>query len=170
MREEALTNSYPPKPRLALRVGITGQWPSELTELRIRSIKAQLTRIFLAIEEAAKDILTANAAVYANEPPQFRLVSDFSEGVNRLATLPSSSGWLIEGILPSPKEEYIKGLANSATADGDDACAAILEFLKSAASVTEMPSQKPQMKDRGYVTAAGYLLRQIDLIRHLRAE
>jgi hypothetical protein len=164
MREEALKNSHPPKPRLALRVGITGQWPSELTELRIRSIKAQLTRIFLAIEEAAKDILTANAAVYANERPQFRLVSDFSEGVNRLDTLPPSSGWLIEAILPSPKEEYIKGLANSAAADGDGVRAAILEFLKSAANVTEMPSPKPQMKDRGYVTAAGYLLRQIDLL------
>jgi hypothetical protein len=164
MREQALTNSHPPKPRLALRVGITGQWPNEFSELRIGSIKAQLTRIFFAIEESAKDILRTNAAVYANEPPQFRLVSDFAEGVHRLDTLACSNGWLIEGILPSPKGEYVKGLANSATVDKDDAHTDVLEFLKSASSVTEMPSQKPHIKDRGYVTAASYLLRQIDLL------
>jgi len=164
MGEEALPNSHPPKPRFALRVGITGQWPNELTELRIRTIKAQLTRIFSAIEEAAKEILRTNAAVYANDPPQFRLVSDFAEGVNRLDTLACANGWLIEGILPSPKEEYVRGLANSATVDKDDARTEILEFLKSAANVTEMPSQKPRTKDRGYVTAASYLLRQIDLL------
>ena len=143
---------HPPKPRFTLRVGITGHGPTKLSGSRLQSTKLTLTRVFSAIEQASTEILRANAAIYASEPPQFRLVSGFDE-TDQAAILACSNGWLIEVILPFQKEGYFKDSASATAAS-----------LKNVSSVTELPSQKPHRRDQGHINADSYLLRQIDLL------
>src|SRR2546430_1186183 len=75
----AAMDLHPPKPRLTLRVGITGHRPDKLHGRAAARIEDQFPDVFAAIETAAADILRANAAVYASAPPLIRLISGFAE-------------------------------------------------------------------------------------------
>jgi hypothetical protein len=147
---------HPPKPRFTLRVGITGHGPTKLSGSRLQSTKLTFTRVFSAIEQTANEILRANAAIYANEPPQFRLVSGFPDEIDQATILACSNAWLIEVILPFQKDGYFK--------DPSNAPAESLKSLKNVSSVTELPSQKPHGRGQGHINADSYLLRQIDLL------
>ena len=59
---------HPPKPRLTLRVGITGHRPNKLPNADLPRIERQLRDTFAAIEAAVAKAYDANKAVYASEP------------------------------------------------------------------------------------------------------
>ena len=99
---------HPPKPRLTLRVGITGHRPNKLSGPAVARVRQQLPRVFAAIAKSADDILAANAEFYAAQPPAMRLVSGFAEGADQMAVAACPAGWRIEAILPFPVEEYLK--------------------------------------------------------------
>src|SRR5262245_54538007 len=109
------TIDHPPKPRLTLRVGITGHRPNKLRNPVTETIASQLARVFAAIEEAGAIIWKANAAIYASESPHFRLLSGFAEGVDQLAISICPKEWSVEAILPFPKEDYLKDFSDSAS-------------------------------------------------------
>ena len=113
-------SSHPPKPRLTVRVGITGHRPNKLTGAVIGRVQKQLPEIFAAIERAAASILTESAAVYADEPAVFRMISGFAEGADQIAVAACPSGWRVEATLPFPRAEYLKDFATSAAGDGRD--------------------------------------------------
>ena len=121
---------HPPRSRFTVRVGITGHRPNKLHGPIVEAIERQLTQVFKGIEDAANDLWQANAAVYAGEPPQFRLISGFAEGADQLAVSTCPSGWLIEAILPFPKDEYLKEFSDSASGDNGSARNEFLESQK----------------------------------------
>ena len=62
-----LIHLHPPRPRLTLRVGITGHRPNKLDTTAAERIKRQLVHVYAAIDRAAAELLRANAGVYAEE-------------------------------------------------------------------------------------------------------
>jgi hypothetical protein len=164
MSDRLLTDYHPPKPRLTLRIGITGHRPNKLSNATGKQVELQLRRVFATIEIAAKDIFKANAGIYADKPPQFRLVSGFAEGADQLALLACPHGWLIEGILPFPEDEYLKDFSKSAGGSNRDVRHEFLETLKKATTITQMPLPTPGRRDQGYLNAGSYLLRQLDVL------
>src|SRR6267143_2134271 len=106
-RSRTLMHSHPPKPRLTLRVGITGHRPNKLDDRAIQRIRQLLPEVFGWIDKAAADILRDNAAVYAEAAPVIRLICGFAEGADQMAVAACPSGWRIEAILPFPKNEYL---------------------------------------------------------------
>src|SRR6266567_9057544 len=98
--------AHPPKPRLTLRVGITGHRPNKLSGVAITRIKSRLPLVFRALDAAAKEILRTNATVYSSEAPVIRLVCSLAEGVDQIAVSACPTDWQIEALLPFPKEEY----------------------------------------------------------------
>lgn len=157
-------DDHPPKPRLTLRVGITGSSLNKLDDHNIQQIKLYLIRLFSAIEAAANEILQANVDVYASEPPQFRLATDFAQGVDQLAVSACPSHWLVEGILTFPKDDYLHDSGDGAVGDDDDLRKAYREIVSKASTLTQFPLPKPENRDRACLNAGSYLLRQIDLL------
>jgi hypothetical protein len=155
---------HPPKPRLTLRVGITGHRPNKLSGSAVARIRRQLPRVYAAIAAAAEQILAANAEFYAVETPAFRLISGFAEGADQIAVETCPDGWRIEAILPFPMAEYLRDFEESAAGDGRDVREEFRTCLKKAAAVTELPMPRSGIRQQGYVDAASYLLRQIDVL------
>jgi hypothetical protein len=164
MQDNSSEGFHPPKPRLTLRIGITGHRPNKLSGSAAERIKTQLERVFSVIEEAANGILKANATIYANELPQLRLVSAFAEGADQLAVSVSPSNWMIDGILPFPKDEYLRDFSNSALGDNRDVRSEFLDCLGKASSVTQFPFPRRHKREQGYLNSGSYLLRQIDIL------
>src|SRR5262249_16124683 len=157
-------SSHPPKPRLTMRVGITGHRPNKLTGAMIARVQKQLPEIFAAIERTAASILTGSAPVYANEPADFRMISGFAEGADQIAVAACPPGWRIEAILPFPRQEYLKDFASSAAGDGRDVRDEFLKSLAKASTVPEIEDVPPDSRDQGYAKAGSFMLRQIDVL------
>jgi len=133
---------HPPRPRFTVRVGITGHRPNKLFGPVVKTIEEQLARVFAGLEEAATNIWSANAAFYAADPPQFRLLSNFAEGADQLAVSAYPDGWLVEAILPFPTEEYLKDFSISAYDDTHEVKKEFSALLQKASSVTQLPSRR----------------------------
>ena len=164
MSQTSPASRHPPKPRLTVRVGITGHRPNKLDDEAAARVARQLPLIFSAIEDAAAKILRDNAALFAEEPLAFRLVCGFAEGADQMAVAACPSGWQIEAVLPFPHDEYLKDFSQSANGDGRDVSAAFVESLKKATTVTQLPAPRPDDRAKSYADAGGYLLRQIDVL------
>jgi hypothetical protein len=154
---------HPPKPRLTVRIGVTGHRPNKLADEVVPRTRAQLRDTFAAIERAAAEIHAENTTFYAAHPPLIRLLSGFAEGADQFAVEESPSGWQIGAILPFPREEYLEDFTHSPR-DGSDTRPQLLASLAKAASVTELPRRQPGARDQGYAEAGAFMLRQIDLL------
>jgi len=159
---------HPPKPRLTLRVGITGHRPNKLARSDLPRIERQLREIFAMIETAVANAYDANKAVYASAPPagakpyHIRLISGFAEGADQMAVAVCPADWTVEAILPFPKDEYLKDFERSATGDGRDVRGEFLASLARAAVVTELPT--PPERNQGYVRVGSALLDRSDVL------
>jgi hypothetical protein len=154
---------HPPKPRLTLRVGVTGHRPNKLHGSAVARVAQQLPQVFAALEQAAANILQDSASLYAPEAAAIRLITGFAEGADQMAVAVCPAGWQIEAILPFPRGEYLQDFAQSA-GDGRDVRDEFRNSLAKAAVVTELPYPQSANRDQGYAAAGGYLLRQIDVL------
>jgi len=159
---------HPAKPRLTLRVGITGHRPNKLPNADLPRIERQLREASAAIEAAVATAYDANKAVYSGEPGanakpyRLRLISGFAEGADQMAVAACPADWTVEAILPFPKDEYLKDFEKSAVGDGRDVRDDFLSSLARASVVTELPT--PPERNHGYVLCGNFLLRQIDVL------
>ncbi len=94
--------------------------------------------------------------------------SGWSAGSRKASTRwrprPVRTGWQIEALLPFPEEEYLKDFQQSANGDGRDVTGALLDSLKKATTVTQLPDPRPHDRNKSYADAGGYLLRQVDVL------
>ena len=164
MTSLAPKSDHPPKPRLTVRVGITGHRPNKLSGDAATRVERQLLLVFQAVEEAAANILRDNASVYAGEPAAVRLVCGFAEGADQMAVAACPPGWQIEALLPFPLDEYLKDFHQSAAGDDRDVSGALLDSLKKATTITQLPAPRPGDRNKSYADAGGYLLRQVDVL------
>jgi hypothetical protein len=163
MPSDSSLSQHPPKPRLTLRVGVTGHRPNKLGGAVATRIRNQLPEVFDAIERAASTILAKGAPLCADEPAAFRLVCGFAEGADQIAVATCPAGWRIEAILPFPRDDYLRDFAASAAGDGRDVRDEFRQSLAKAAVVTELPAPSGS-REQGYAEAGGFMLRQIDIL------
>lgn len=74
---------YPPKPRLALRIGITGK--REITAEVAKRIRADLESVFEALTHFLVDCRAKNEGSFSAELPLLRVVSGMAEGADQIA-------------------------------------------------------------------------------------
>ena len=172
----------PPRPALALRVGITGHRPKpgKLPESSFGFVQERLRELFAAIDAALVEIARGQGAHYLDAPHRVRLVSALSEGADQLAVAARPSGWTVDAILPFPRESYLQDFRQSAAGEGRDVTAGFLACLAEATTVVELPDDplirrkelRPETspdeyqrrRNAGYVRLGGFLLRQVDLL------
>src|SRR5438552_3252435 len=174
---------HPPKPRLTLRVGITGHRPNKLHGPAVPRIQQQLRDVMGWIDDAAARILLQDrqqdkqqdrqhdrppelkdGGIYADDVPIVRLVSGFAEGADQMAVAACPANWVIEAILPFPEADYLDDFKTSAAGDGRDVRDAFRASLAKAQVKTELPGRGPGNRDLSYADAGSYLLRQIDVL------
>src|SRR5262245_15862835 len=162
----------PPKPRLALRIGVAGHRPDKLDEKAVGRVEERLPLVFAAINAAAAEILAANRDCYTDAPPIVRLVSGFAQGTDRIAVRHCPSDWRIEAILPFARDAYVSTFAHSGapTADEGGAFASILEKAHVVTELSAAPTTankhprrlRKESRGQGYADAASYFLLQVD--------
>ncbi len=153
---------HPQKPQLTLRVGITGHRPNKFLPADMPRIVQQLREVFAAIEATVAK--AANQSVKGSgKPYRIHLMSGFAEGADQIATAACPSDWIVEAILPFPKDEYLKDFERSAAGDSRDMRGEFLASLARAAVVTELPTLTGP-RDQAYLLCGRFMLQQIDLL------
>lgn len=109
---------HPPRPRLTLRVGVTGHRWDKLRRDDSAKLLARFDHVFEEIEDITREIHEAPNGGYRDprgrdpEPPApiLRLLSGLAEGADRLAAKAAQDRggtWQLTAILPFARETYV---------------------------------------------------------------
>ncbi|WP_051045316.1 hypothetical protein [Tistrella mobilis] len=129
--------SHPPKPRLALSVGVTGHRPNRLPASGVHRISAEVADVLRQIQVAIADVQKRHAAVWSTDDPRLSVVSSLAEGADRIvAEAGLAAGFELEAPLPFAAETYAEDFADAASRQAFSA------LLTRAARVVELPGQR----------------------------
>ena len=114
---------HPPKPRLALTVGVTGHRlhrdPTPEGEARpfdVAAVEAALSRFFRAAAAGLASIDGEARRCYDPEAPALTLISSLAEGADRLAAKAAlAAGFALDVVLPCPPAIYGETFADDAS-------------------------------------------------------
>src|SRR5262245_40641566 len=109
-------SQHPPRPRLTIRVGVTGhRWGTSLEAGAIPRIEAQLRAVLGRCGRIAETLRRDHAEVFAAETPRLVALSSLAEGGDRLfAKEALAAGWRLESVLPFARAEYEKDFESPA--------------------------------------------------------
>ncbi len=173
---------HPPKPRLTLRVGISGHRPkpAKFPKTSFEHVKRQLRDVFAAIDTALDQLGKTNGAFYSAEPYKVRLVSGLAEGADQFAAEARPAHWELDAILPFPADSYRADFRTSAIDDRTNVVEQFEAALRKATTVMELPDdpriargdvtadnnpeEYQRLHDYGYVRHVGTFLRQFDVL------
>lgn len=98
---------HPPKPRLALSVGIVGHRPNRLPAGAWAEVAAGINEALTLVSAAAQTAWVRNREFFTEEPPALTLVSALAEGADRIAACAAlENGYSLTAVLPFDSEEY----------------------------------------------------------------
>ncbi|HTL05365.1 MAG TPA: hypothetical protein VL241_06420, partial [Gemmatimonadales bacterium] len=108
-------SAHPPRPRLVVRVGITGHRWNKLDRKAREPLEGQVRRVLLAVQEIATRLGNLPESGYRDpgpgaEPviPELRLISPLAEGSDRIFVDGAPPGCTLQAILPFPPDIYAK--------------------------------------------------------------
>lgn len=153
----------PPKPRLVLRIGMSGHRPNRFTPDAQEKVRASLGRIFGTIHESVTAIREREAAVFDAEPPQLRIVTALAEGADRvIANAALEAGHAIDAIIPFAPEDYATDFD---TAESKDEFRRLLERARTRFSLPgEKSATDPARTEHAYEAVGLMTLRQCDIL------
>lgn len=111
----AATPSHPPRPRLTVRVSVTGHRWNKMRRSDAPAVEARIGEVLARIEDVVAEVHRDLAAGYRSRipdgpeppPPDLRLVCGLAEGTDRLAAdAAHRRGWSLQALLPFPRELY----------------------------------------------------------------
>ncbi len=109
-------SAHPPRPRLVLRVGITGHRWDKLDRAAKPLLLAQIAAVLREVQDLVARIGNDAESGYRSpeagearaEPAtmEIRLISALAEGADRLLVEAAPAGWQLQAILPFPPDVY----------------------------------------------------------------
>jgi hypothetical protein len=115
---------HPPKPRLALTVGVTGHrlhrapppGGGEAPAFDVAAVETALLRFFRAVAAGLASIDGEARRCYEPGPPALTLISSLAEGADRLAAKAAlAAGFALDVLLPCPPAIYGETFADDAS-------------------------------------------------------
>jgi len=98
---------HPPRPRLALNVGITGHRASILPAGALDVLRPTVDRVFSDLREAALRLYAASDDLFSTDPPILRLHTPLATGADQLAADSArASGYSVRALLPFAPDVY----------------------------------------------------------------
>lgn len=169
---------HPPKPRLTLRVGISGHRPKpeKFPQSSFARVREQLGATFAAIDQALIALATSNVPFYDPGPHKVRLVSGLAEGADQMAVDARPPGWDLDAILPFPLERYRQDFERSAMDPTVNVAASFETVLGKATTVVQLPeipverranpseAAAQEANEAAYAQLGVFLIRQIDVL------
>ncbi len=157
----------PPRPRPALRIGVTGHWLNRLLEpgVDLDALRAQVRAVLSTVRSAVEQAASDYNQVYAG-PPQLRLISPLAEGADQLvASEALELGYALHVPLPCLPEIYTAAFQRLPAGEAEDPCAGFQRLIARAESV-QVIDGAPAVRLNGavYASVGRAVLRHADLL------
>jgi hypothetical protein len=153
--------SQPPKPRLALRVGVTGHQPRDLHHANIDQLQKQIHEVLQSLKQFTLEHPRVSTSYRERDEPILRLVSSLAEGADRYAAQQAMSlGYELQCPLPFARDEYASDFE-------EDTSAREFNRLLDNAQVTTAILELDGSRDReseSYLAAGRVILSQSDVL------
>lgn len=153
---------YPPKSRLAVRVGVTGHRPGGLDKAETVALKARVNEVLNHVKGVAGEVKTSFDRYYSDAgPPLLRIISPLAEGADMLVAEEGlAEGYELECAIPFGRKEYEKDFTD------DDSVGRYRTLLGKATSVLELDGSRatPDLESEAYQTAGRMVLAQSDVL------
>lgn len=103
----SLGTSAPPRPRLAIRVGVTGHRPNKLREAELPTLRQRVGEVLAVVKQVAREVAADDSAGYSDAPPLLGIVSALAEGADRIvAQVALGCGFELQVALPCAETLY----------------------------------------------------------------
>jgi hypothetical protein len=154
MADESISN--PPRPPLALRVGVTGA--RALTPEAVKGLRPLVVDALVYIKQETQRLGAdpRAAAAYAPEAPVLRLLSPLAEGADRLVAEEAlKAGFVLFAPLPFLQAEYEKDFPGSVET---------FRALLAQGEALELDGERGSFAEDGYRETGLFILRNCDLV------
>lgn len=150
----------PPKPAVALRVGVTGHRQARLASNQIERINVQVDAVLDAVAEGIARAAAKYREDYAAAPAQLYFVSALADGADTLAAKRAlDKGWRLLAPLPFSKDAYAVDFSANDRRELD-------ELLARADAVTELDGLRSSaaLEEKAYLQAGVMTIMQSDFV------
>jgi hypothetical protein len=135
--EKVPMTNHPPKPQLALAVGVIGHRLNRLPEAARERVASEIARVLGVLKQKVEESQPGYQEFFAPERPVLSIVSALAEGADRMvAQAGREQGFVLDAPLPFARDIYETDF------DGPDSRAAYRELLGKARSVLELPGER----------------------------
>jgi hypothetical protein len=150
-------NAGPPRPRLALRVGITGHRADALDDMA-ETAAMDIARALAVLRSAVLRLADAEKALFADEPPLLRCISALASGSDQLgARAALELDYRLSAPLPFVRNDYFQDFTNA------DEEAAFDYLIARCDAVFELDGSRRD-EPEAYEVAGLTVLRQSDVL------
>ena len=156
-----LARNAPPKPVLALRIGVTGHRPNKLSDDAALFVGRQAEALLQRIQSRLSHIATEYSQAYADTKPCARIVTALAEGADRVVADAGLRGNTeIDVIIPFSRSDYAKDFDVPAARDE------FYALLGRASTVIELDGRYEPSEGRSaaYAAAGMKVVRQADIL------
>ncbi len=153
--------SQPPKPRLALRVGVTGHQPRDLYNAHIDQLQKQIHEVLQVLKQFAQEHPRVSTYYRERDEPVLRLVSALAEGADRYAAQQAISlGYELQCPLPFARDEYLNDFEEDASAQEFNR---LLDNTQFTTAILELDGSRHR-ETESYLAAGRVILSQSDVL------
>jgi hypothetical protein len=153
--------SQPPKPRLALRVGITGHQPRDLHHAHIDQLQKQIHAVLQSLKQFAQEHPHVSTSYRERDEPILRLVSSLAEGADRYAAQQASTlGYELQCPLPFARDEYASDFEKDASVQEFNR---LLDDTQTTTAILELDGSRDR-ESESYLAAGRVVLSQSDVL------
>jgi len=157
-RVQPSSGKHPPKPHLALSLGVIGHRPNRLPEAARPRVEAEIDSVIIALATAAGAAQARHSDDFVAGDPILTLVSALAEGADRLAAARSlRAGFQLDVPLPFAQDVYEQDFADVASV-GE-----FRDLLRQARSVLTLPGER-KAESKAYETVGLTVLGQSDIL------
>jgi hypothetical protein len=151
----------PPKPRLALRLGVTGHRPKDLRHAHIDVLQKKIQDVLQILKTFALEHPRVSASYRERDEPILRLVSSLAEGADRYAAQQAIAlGYELQCPLPFARDEYLNDFETDASAQEFNR---LLDDTEHTTAILELDGSRDRASE-SYLAAGRVLLSQSDVL------
>jgi hypothetical protein len=131
-----LDNLHPPRPRLALNVGITGHRAKALGEGLPVIVRSRLDQIFASLKSGMQELRLRESDLFDDAEPILRLHTPLATGSDQLAAQSArANDFLLRALLPFKVSDYLEDFRGEELAEFN-------EYLADADNVMSLPGDR----------------------------
>ncbi len=150
-------DQHPPKPRLVLRVGVTGHRGEHLKEYDVAATRTSVAKVLTIIRDVVGHIHQDERAMFVAAPPLLRVLSRLADGAALIvAEKAVQQGFELQCVLPFPRAEYANYI--------DSGWRSIYDRMLAAASTVLELDLDRQQPEEAFLHGRRMVLHHTDLL------